>query len=219
MSIPQSSVAPCLTQYLLKGMPLNQGFPSTDMLYLTPRHNGDWSPLVLSGTAADCSHSCLPALPTACVHQALTSHWTLTAGWQAKALWMDLDLYSLNTIRESTKSAQEYPKEEDRPSKTSLQIGLNMCPICSGFHTWCLKFKKCTKIWFHFGMITKSQPGHNLLSEHKALKGKSHLTYRLKDVFWHGSAWCVICTELVKQRRRHLHTLQSRFICDEPSHH
>lgn len=48
--------------------------PSADMLQFTPRHNGDRSPPVLSGTAADRSHSCLPALTAACVHQAPTSH-------------------------------------------------------------------------------------------------------------------------------------------------
>lgn len=49
------------------------GFASTDTLYLPPRHNGDWSPPALSGTAADHSHSCLPAFPWTCVHQAPTS--------------------------------------------------------------------------------------------------------------------------------------------------
>lgn len=43
------------------------------MLYLSPRHNGDWFPPVQSGTIADCSHSCLSAFPAACVHQAQTS--------------------------------------------------------------------------------------------------------------------------------------------------
>lgn len=73
--LPRSAPGPSVTQcaYILKGMPLCMGFPSTDMLYLPPRHNGDWSPPALSGTAADHSHSCLPAFPTACVHQAPTS--------------------------------------------------------------------------------------------------------------------------------------------------
>lgn len=52
---------------------LCKGFPSAVMLYLPLRHNGDWSPSVQS-TTADGSHSCLPAFPTACVHQAPTSH-------------------------------------------------------------------------------------------------------------------------------------------------
>lgn len=72
---PSMCVCLCmLLPSMPKGVLLCKGFPSTDMLYLTPRHNGDWSPPVQSGTAADRSHSCLPAFSTACVHQAPTSH-------------------------------------------------------------------------------------------------------------------------------------------------
>lgn len=53
-----------LLPYMTKSMLLCQGFPSTDILYLSSRHNWDWSPPVQSGTAANRSHSCLPAFAT-----------------------------------------------------------------------------------------------------------------------------------------------------------
>lgn len=170
---PSMCVCLCmLLPSMPKGVLLCKGFPSTDMLYLTPRHNGDWSPPVQSGTAADRSHSCLPAFSTACVHQAPTSHCNADCWIRNKRPGMEWDLHNLTPV-----------KHYENSTKLLVMLlfllhthhTLNKRPICSGFHT----VPVFGEIYTSGVSLLNVKPDHILLLLHKALKGKPHLSYTL----------------------------------------
>lgn len=126
------------------------------MLYPTPRHNGDWSPPVQSGTAADRSHSCLPAF-----HRSMCAPGTDLAQ-QRQRVDQEPIQYHLRGSR--LEKLKETTSKSTRSNSTHITRSTS-CVLC----------RKCAKVRSHFRALI----GGRLPS---AVVGKFHLCHTLHIV-------------------------------------